>query len=57
MSFYLVLGTASAALVHFIYQLARLADKIDKYKQQQNDRVKEYIVQQAELHWHFKDIK
>ena len=57
MSFYLVLAATSVALVYFVYQWAKLADRIDKHKQQQDDRVKEYIVQQAMLHWHFKDIK
>ena len=57
MSFYLVLVTTSAALIYFIYQWAKLADRIDKHKQQQYDRIKNHMIRQAKLHWHFKDSK
>ena len=53
MSFYLVLAATSVALICFIYQWAKLADRVDTWRAQQHDRLVQHRIDQLNLEHHF----
>ena len=53
MSFYLVLVTTSIALIYFIYQWAKLADRVDIWRAQQHSRAVQRTIDQLNLEHYF----
>ena len=56
MSFYLVLVTTSIALIYFIYQWAKLADRVDTWRAQQHDRLVQYRIDQLRGHGFYAEM-